>query len=161
MNTDDRSWIFIDIDGDGVLEGAPGNDSWHVYWDVDLAAGLHKVAFWAREFGGGDWTQLDWMMPGSTSWQRVPAQYFCQNAYDGAWLGMLYGTGQIGDMLNDALIHAFPWDPDTEYTLRLVVDFFGSTAIAEITTVFIPEPTTSLLLGGGLLVLVRRRRRRK
>ena len=161
MDSDDVSWIFIDIDGDGALEAAPGNEDWHVYWDVDLAAGLHAVEFRSREFGGGESSRLSWIMPGDTAWQHIPAQYFVQNAYDGAWLGMLYGTGQIGDMLNDALVRIFPWDPTTEYTLRLVTEFFGQTAIAEITTVFIPEPTTSLLLGGGLLVLVRRRRRKK
>jgi len=162
MDSDDRSWIFIDVDGDGTLEAAPDNDNWHVYWDVDLAAGLHAVEFRSREFGGGESSRLSWIMPGSNAWQHIPAQYFVQNAYDGAWIGMLYGTGQIGDMLNDGLVHRFPWDPDTEYTLRLTVDFFGQTAVSDIlTTVFVPEPGTCLLLGGGLLMLVRRRRRRK
>jgi len=159
MDSDDVSWIFIDIDGDGALEAAPGNDNWHVYWDVDLAAGLHAVEFRSREFGGGESSRLSWIMPGDTAWQYIPAQYFVQNAYDGAWLAMMYGSGQIGDMLDDALIQRFPYDPDTEYTLRLITSFFGQTAIAELTTVFVPEPTTCLLLAGGLLLLVRRRRR--
>jgi len=89
----------------------------------------------------------------------VPASYFTFDA--DLWFTLLEGTGQIGDMLNDALIRKFPFDPDTEYTLRLTVDFFGDQVVVMDTFVFVPEPGTCLLLGGGLLMLVRRRRRRK
>jgi len=143
METDDRSWIFIDLDGDGIPDPAPGNDNWHVWWDVYLAAGLHAVEFRSREISGGEWTRLSWMIPGSNTWQYIPAQHF-------------------SDIGNEGLFRRFAVDPGKQYTLRLVVDFFGDhLVIGPETFVFVPEPTTCLLLGGAILTLVHRRRRRK
>ncbi len=164
MQSDDRSWIFLDVDGDGVLEAAPGNDSGHVWWDVDLAQGLHAIELRSREFGGGEWTRLSWLLPGAESasgWQDIPAEYFSQNLYDGTFTAFILasGTGQIGDLLSFNDID-YPFDFGSTHRLMLVTEIAGLMALAEAQITFVPEPTTSLLLGAGLLALLRRRRRK-
>jgi len=135
---------------------------------VNLTAGEHDFLFFANEGGGGEFADLLWLPPWDTThdpnapntWDFIPADYFSFD-FD-LWETLFEGTGQIGDILNEGLFHRFSFDPDTEYTLRLTVDFFGDQiVIGPETFVFVPEPGTCLLLGGGLLMLVRRRRRRK
>lgn len=77
MDTDDVSWIWIDTNNDGTLEAAPGNGAWTVTWtNVALTAGLHKVMFQAREYGGGDWSNLRWSPGGGANWQFIPETQF-------------------------------------------------------------------------------------
>jgi len=162
-HVDDRA--HLEIDGVQLLH----DGSWNNYSSntVFLTAGEHDFLFFANEGGGGEFAQLLWLPPWGTqdpgapnTWDFVPADYF---SFDWqVWETLFEGTGQIGDILGDALIHRFPFDPDAQYTLRLTVDFFGDQiVIGPETFVFVPEPGTCLLLGGGLLMLVRRRRRRK
>jgi len=159
MDTDDRSWIFIDVDGDGTLEGAPGNDAWTVTWNgVLLTEGLHAVEFRAREFGGGEWSNLQWTGPG-IGWQYIPGQYFSQNVFDGAWAVIATGTGAVGDLLNMEPLMAF--DFGSTHTLRLTTEVAGLMAVYEGTFTFIPEPGTMLVLAGGLLAMAARRRRNR
>jgi hypothetical protein len=158
MNSDDDSWIFIDVDNDGVLDAAPGNGNWHVWWnDVFLTEGLHEIELRAREFGGGENSDLDWLTPFS-GWQGVPTSAFVVDLYEGAVRTLLYGTDAIGLAgLEDLAWSHGGYDI---YDFRFTVNVAGLEAVA---TDFYrsPEPTTLSLLALGGLALLRRRRHRK
>jgi len=163
MNTDDDSWLFIDVDGDGVVDPAPGNAEWTVNWNnVDLTEGLHLIDFRGREHGGGEWSRLEWDPPWG-GWDTIPASYFSQNIYDGTWAARLLaeGTGMIGDLLGDGLLMSFPMDFDTTHHLRLTMDIAGLAAVYEDDFLFVPEPGSLVLLAGGIFALATRRRRRR
>jgi hypothetical protein len=159
MNTDDRSRIFIDVDGDGTLEAAPGQPAWTVNWSgVTLTAGLHDVEFNAIEYGGGDWTRVEWELPGTFGWQTIPASYF--STFQTPWTTLASGTNAVGDTVSDGLFGVTM--PLGDHYLRLTVDDgYGNIAVAEGNLAFIPEPSTFLLAALGLLGLgwfVRRRK---
>jgi hypothetical protein len=164
MDTDDVSWIFIDLDGNGVFDAgdaAPGNNQWTVIWnDVTLLPGMHKVEFRSREFGGGEWASLQWMMPGSAAFQFMPSEYFSQNFFAGSYIAQVLaeGTGQLGGLLaGDWFNMSMPYGSTMD--LHLAVDTAGLLAFFDGQFTFIPEPATLVLLAGGLLALARRRRK--
>jgi hypothetical protein len=160
MNSDDRSWMFIDLDGDGELDPAPGNNNWTVNWnDVELAEGLHAVEFRAREFHGGETSKLEWLAPGMSSWQVIGSEYFSQNLYDGAWVPLMFGFDeQIGTADLNGLLGQFDVNADP-IQLRLISSVAGLTVVAEDGFLFVPEPSAVLLLGLGALILCAFRRR--
>jgi len=152
---DDYSWLWID--GDLILEDSVYNSNAQV--TVHLDAGLHEFQYRAREFSGGEDARLRWDPPFG-GWEYMPAQYFSQNMYDGAFLAIASGTGRLGDLLSNAHILDYPMDFDTTYRLRLITDVAGLTAIYEDEFRSIPEPGAVVLLGAGLLALSRQRRKR-
>ena len=165
MDTDDNSWIYIDVNGNGVFdanEGSPGNSAWTIRWEnLSLTEGLHKVMFQAREGGGGEWSQLRWLVGGGampdTSAPIVPANVF---SWEGDLLITLAeGTGAIGDLSNYQFLMDF--DFESTHHLRLVTEVAGLTAVFDETFFFTPEPTTLVLLAGGLLAIATRRRNRR
>jgi hypothetical protein len=169
MHSDDVSWIFLDTNGDNILEPAPGgtnggaNDQWNVAWDnVSLTAGtLVKAEFRAREFGGDETARLEWSGPG-IGLQDIDSSYFqLPTGYDyDAWTTLAQGTGDVLDLFNENL---FPYTPvyGESGTYRLVADFAGQLGVSGGDFIFIPEPATMMLLGAGLLALVRRRRQKQ
>ncbi len=163
MASDDRSWMFIDLDGDGVLEAGPEQNTWHSHWyDLELAEGLHKVEFRAREFSGGESARLQWITPGETGWSDLTGAFFVQDLYDGALLPLASGTNDmLGSEAWDELLASF--DLGTEARLRLTSIFAGQIAVAEADFVFVPEPGTLVLLALGAAAVglrgLRRRRR--
>ncbi len=150
MASDDRSWIYIDIDGDGVLESAPTQDVSHNYWyNVPLTQGLHAVEFRAREFTGGESAAVFWTLPGETIWTTIPASVFAQNIYDGALLPISYA---LNDMVGSPdwweTLQSFPLG--TEGTYRLSAYYAGEWAVLQGSFQFVPEPSTVGLLTIGL-----------
>jgi len=161
MQADDRAWMFIDIDGDLVLE--PGEfpagqpvvwSNWMQWNNVPLTAGLHWVEFRSREWTGGETATFQWQMPEGGAFANIPAEYFL-NVQD--WEVLAYGSGAVGDLANYADLMTF--DFGTTHTLRLVTQIAGLTAYYEGTFTFVPEPGTLVLLAGGLLAAATRRRR--
>ncbi|MFP4056309.1 MAG: PA14 domain-containing protein [Candidatus Brocadiia bacterium] len=159
MDTDDRSWIFIDTDGDGVPDPAPGNNNWTVIWDdVDLDAGPVAVEFRGLEYGGGENSRLRWDPPGPTGLVDIGSEYFTFDA--DYWEFLTEGDFQVGDLLNFADVPdmQFPYGHTEE--LRLSVMLAGQWASFADEITFVPEPATMALLAMGLGALARRRRRR-
>ena len=163
MQADDRAWMFIDIDGDLVLE--PGEfpagqpvvwSNWMQWNNVPLTAGLHWVEFRSREWTGGETATFQWQMPEGGAFANIPAEYFL-NVQD--WEVLAYGSGAVGDLANYADLMTF--DFGTTHTLRLVTQIAGLTAYYEGTFTFVPEPGTLVLLAGGLLAAATRRRRNR
>jgi len=159
MDTDDRSAMFIDIDGDGVLEEPASNWAWTVTWSgVDLTAGWHAVEFHALEYSGGEWSRIQWDRPDDAAGMHtIPAEYFMYD-YE-TWEVLMAGTDPLGDLLNYEYLRRF--DFGSSERLRLVTEIAGLTDIAEDTFFFVPEPTTLFLLGAGLFGVATRRRYRR
>ena len=173
VRNDDRGWMFIDIDGNGVIdptaEGMPGQPqvwaNWMSWNNVFLTQGLHAIDFRMREFTGGEEFRFQWQVPGSTAWADIPAAALSQNIYDGVWGPVTGGTAEllgdeVGGLLELAYMATFPMDWDNYVQLRLTAEFFGMIAITEGNFLFIPEPGTMVLLAGGLLAAAHRRRQR-
>ncbi|MBM4036258.1 MAG: PEP-CTERM sorting domain-containing protein, partial [Planctomycetes bacterium] len=169
--TDDRSWIFIDIDGDYDTLGADGyrvfeageypagNDAWTVNWNgVNLTAGDHRIEMRAREWGGGEWTWANWSGPGFGA-QRIPLSALY---YDDFYQEIIAsGVLAVGDLDEWATLMEFPMSWEQTYGFVLRVDIAGLTAVYELNDVlFIPEPSTLVVLAGGLLAAAAARRRR-
>ncbi|HPD13337.1 MAG TPA: PEP-CTERM sorting domain-containing protein [Planctomycetota bacterium] len=173
MDTDDISWIFIDIDGDYDIPGpgyhifepgeaAPGNQAWTVIWNgVNIPSpGLRRVEFRSVEGGGGEWTQLQWQGPTDPGLSFIPGSAFSWIWPAGTWELIASGAfDDIGNLL--AFEDMMTFDFGTTETLRLQVDIAGLTAVYEGTFLFVPEPGTMLLLAGGLLAAATRRRRNR
>ena len=170
MDSDDNSWVFIDLNGDGAFEQPPSTQgAWHVYWyDVAMNEGWYPVEFRSREGGGGESSRLQWDTPASSGlvWEYMPAVLGGEPLF--AFEGDLWqlvasntstGLYQVGDLASFEDLMTFPFQ-STE-TLRLSVDIAGAIAIAEADFFFVPEPTTLVLLAGGLLAIARRRRARR
>ncbi|MFP4056475.1 MAG: PA14 domain-containing protein [Candidatus Brocadiia bacterium] len=159
-HVDDEAWLWID--GSQVIH----NSQWDVdtTGTIDLLAGWHDLEFRTREAGGGDFGRLRWDPDGGTDWAVMDvdnADLYTSFDYTETIVETLAeGWGNVGDPLDPDYFGLFLDQPE-DYHLRLTVDYFGETSVAEGTFRGVPEPATCLVLGGGLLALARRRRRRR
>ena len=103
MDCDDRSWMWIDMDGSGVFDAGEnvGNYEWHSNGTKDLVAGTdyNFIAF-GQEFGGGQ--SVNWFVtPPGQGEDRVNPSDVAGNG--GQWgTGVLIPGGTFGELVMGA-----------------------------------------------------------